>query len=50
MNVQTTGASWRPRLSLHFGGRSKPGAATTERRSPTLSDHELRRIVAAMVD
>lgn len=50
MNVQNQGATMRPKLSLPFGAAPKPGAAAHERRRATLSSHELRRIVAAMVD
>lgn len=50
MNVQTQDAPARPKLSLPFGARPKPGTAANERRHATLSNHELRRIVAAMVD
>ena len=44
MHFQTVGAS-RPKLTLAFAGK-KAGEAPFERRSPTLSAHELRRIVA----
>ena len=44
MHLQTAGAS-RPKLSLAFAGK-KTAEAASERRSPTLSAHELRRIVA----
>ena len=47
MNVQTTGAFKRPKLSLPFDGRANSGAAAGERN--TLPEHELRRIVAAMI-
>ncbi|HEV2747263.1 MAG TPA: hypothetical protein VGW34_08195 [Allosphingosinicella sp.] len=47
MNVPTTGAA-RAKLSLPYGTR-QPGGAACERRSPTLTDHELRRIVAGMI-
>lgn len=50
MNVQTIGAFKRPKLSLPFGGRTHPGAPTREPIASTLSDHELRRIVASMID
>jgi len=49
MNVQTMGAMKRQPL-LHIGGRANPAATTTARRSSILSGHELRRIVAAMID
>jgi hypothetical protein len=50
MNVQTIGASKRARLTLDFGGNSKPHGASADRRSPTLPGHELRRLVALMID
>jgi hypothetical protein len=50
MNTQTQGAPVRAKLSLPFGARSKPSTVADERRRATLSSHELRRIVAAMVD
>jgi hypothetical protein len=46
MNVQTIGASKRPKLSLAYGSTPGPSA---EHRAATLPDHELRRIVAAMI-
>jgi hypothetical protein len=49
MHVQTAGATMRPTLALDFGGRAER-AATGERRSPTLSVQDLRRLVAAMID
>ena len=49
MNVQTIGAR-RPRLSLPFGGPTdKMSRTPSKRRSPTLSGHELRRIVSEMI-
>ncbi len=50
MNVQNQGAPARPKLSLLFGAGPTPRPAANERRRATLSSHELRRIVAAMVD
>jgi hypothetical protein len=47
MNIQTTGAQ-RPKLSLPFG-RPNSSRQPSVRRSPLLSDHELRRIVAGMI-
>ncbi len=46
MNIDTIGASKRPKLSLSYGSAPGPRA---ERRATTLPDHELRRIVAAMI-
>lgn len=50
MHVQTMGALGRPKLSLPYGGRTKPEAVANERRSHTLADHELRHLVAMMID
>jgi len=49
MNIRTTGTPKRPTLSLHFADKPKQEAAPMKRRSPTLSDRELRREVAAMI-
>ncbi len=46
MNVQTIGPIKRPKLSLSYGRTS---GAQADRGSATLPDHELRRIVAAMI-
>ncbi|HEY0627091.1 MAG TPA: hypothetical protein VGD10_10200 [Allosphingosinicella sp.] len=48
MQVQTLGGS-RPKLTLAYGAKT-PGQAPAERRSPTLSARELRRIVADLID
>jgi len=45
MNVQTIG-SHRPRLNLPFG---RTRTANAERKSPTLSAQELRRLVSEML-
>jgi len=50
MNVQTIGAFPRPKLSLPFGKRPSPAENASGRHSATLSGHELRRLVAAMID
>mgnify|MGYP006190974657 CR=1 FL=1 len=47
MQVQTFGAS-RPKLTLPFG-RIPVSQAAIERRSPTLTGHELRRIVSEIL-
>ncbi len=47
MNIQTSGAQ-RPKLSLPFG-RPNSSRQPSGRRSPLLSDHELKRIVAGMI-
>ncbi len=46
MNIDSIGASKRPKLSLSYG--SMPGRKA-ERRAATLPDQELRQIVAAMI-
>ncbi len=46
MDIETIGASKRPKLSLSYG--SMPGRKA-ERRAATLPDQELRQIVAAMI-
>jgi hypothetical protein len=50
MNMNIIGAQKRPTLSLLFGGREKAKAPAQAGASPFLTDHELRRIVATMVD
>lgn len=48
MNIETIGATRRPKLSLAYGasqGRQRPPAAA----AGALPDHELRRIVAGMI-
>jgi len=50
MNTDTHRAQRRPTLSLNFGAKGIPSAPAGDYRSPTLSTHELRRLVAAMVD
>jgi hypothetical protein len=52
MATQINGATARPRLSLRYGARAETGTRNKceQRRSPTLSTLELRRLVAAMVD
>jgi hypothetical protein len=50
MNMNIIGAQKRPTLSLLFGGREKAKAPAQAGASPLLTDYELRRLVAAMVD
>ena len=50
MNTDTVGAIKRPKLSARYGGTGKRSVPSGQYRSPTLSTHELRRLVAAMVD
>ncbi len=50
MNVQNTGAIRRPKLTLPYGGRAISGSTQNKRTTSTLSIHELRRLVAHMVD
>jgi len=50
MNTNIFGASRRPKLTLDF---SRPGDRRTAQRKSaegSLSGHELRRLVAAMID
>lgn len=47
MHLQTQGAN-RPKLTLAFAGKDQ-SRLPTERRSPTLSAHEVRRIVADLI-
>ncbi len=47
MDIETIGASKRPKLSLSYGSTL---GLKAERRASTLPDHELRRIVASMID
>ena len=49
MNLQNSGVK-RPKLSLHFGGRPAAKPAVTKPDPAILADHELRRLVAAMID
>jgi hypothetical protein len=49
MNVQTIGATRRPKLSLPFGQSQGNSRTATPERTPSLPAHELRRIVAAMI-
>jgi len=44
------GASKRPKLSLPFGGRPASARGHAEYGPAIIPAHELRRIVAAMVD
>ncbi len=50
MNVNTVGARKRPKLFLPFGGRKSGGTRPSERSVPQITDLELRRLVAAMID
>lgn len=50
MTTHTAGAATRPTLSLRLGAKAESGERKCERRSPTLSTLELRRLVATMVD
>ncbi|WP_305097138.1 hypothetical protein [Croceibacterium aestuarii] len=52
MATQINGATSRPRLSPRYGAKADTGRSNPcqQRRSPTLSTLELRRLVAAMVD
>jgi hypothetical protein len=50
MNTQPTGAQTRRTLSLHFGGKRTAEALDKKRPYSDLPSHELRRLVAAMVD
>ena len=50
MNTDTVGTPKRPKLSPRYGEKGNPGMSSGQYRSPTLSTHELRRLVAAMVD
>lgn len=50
MNTDITGVNKRPALSLPFGGREKTKAPALAGASPILTGHELRRLVAAMID
>lgn len=49
MNILPLAATKRPTLSLNSSGRGDRIAAISERCSPTLSDDELRQIVAGMI-
>ena len=50
MNVSMVGAPKRQKLSLSFGGRKTEGVRHSERSAPNLTDLELRRLVASMID
>ena len=50
MNITNTGAQKRRTLSLPFGGKRDTGAQPNERAPATIPTHELRRLVAAMID
>jgi hypothetical protein len=50
MNLNTDGARKRPKLSLPFGGRQSGGSRPSERSVPEITDLELRRLVASMID
>jgi hypothetical protein len=50
MKIDTIGAVRRPKLSLDFAGKAKTGASGCRRGAAILPSHELRRIVAAMID
>lgn len=50
MNLRNTGAEWRHKLRLTFMDRRSPGSNPPQRGPVGLSEHELRRLVAAMVD
>jgi hypothetical protein len=49
MNTHNTGAQTRRTLSLHFGGK-RTAKAPDRRIHSDLPTHELRRLVAAMID
>jgi len=50
MNTQITGAQTRRKLSLQFGGKRLANAHEVKRAQCEIPNHELRRLVAAMVD
>lgn len=50
MYVPNPGATPRLPFFWFFRANARPAPAAGESRSATLSDHELRRLVAAMVD
>jgi hypothetical protein len=50
MTTQTIGATKRRTLSLHFGGKRTAGAHAEKTAPYPLPHHELRRLVAAMID
>jgi hypothetical protein len=50
MNTQFSGAQARRRLSFNFGGKHIAKARKHKRAGSELPAHELRRLVAAMVD
>lgn len=49
MTTVTSGRRERPKLSLNYEAKAEPGERKCERRSPTLSTLELRRLVAEML-
>jgi hypothetical protein len=50
MTTKITGASERRTLSLHFGGKRTAGTFPEKTAPYPMPNHELRRLVAAMVD
>ena len=50
MNLNMTGANLRHNQSLPFSRKGSTNSHPTWRKSATLTDHELRQAVAAMVD
>jgi len=50
MNLNIIGANLRHTQSLPFSRKGPTNSYPTWRKSPTLTDHELRQVVAAMVD
>ena len=50
MTTLTAGRRERPTLTLDYAGKPRAAERNRQRRSPTLSPFELRRLVAAMVD
>ena len=50
MNTQEHGAQKRRTLSLNYAGRDKHRAFEKADASPLIPRHELRRLVAAMID
>lgn len=50
MNLDSNDARKRQKLSLPFGGRQSAGARPAKCGAAEISDRELRRLVASMID